>query len=109
MLLSSLGTSIANVGLPTLTQAFTASFQEVLSFPKIRSRRIRVKLTSKAHCLGGPPAVFRIWASRQFQTTIYASIQFALEYNSLQESVIWGIPIKDSLSIPGLPVRVGGK
>jgi EmrB/QacA subfamily drug resistance transporter len=29
MLLSSLGTSIANVGLPTLTQAFTASFQEV--------------------------------------------------------------------------------
>jgi EmrB/QacA subfamily drug resistance transporter len=29
MLLSSLGTSIANVGLPTLTQAFNASFQEV--------------------------------------------------------------------------------
>ncbi|MDB6171535.1 MAG: major facilitator superfamily 1 [Chthoniobacteraceae bacterium] len=29
MLLSSLGTSIANVGLPTLAQAFTASFQEV--------------------------------------------------------------------------------
>ena len=29
MLLSSLGTSIANVGLPTLTQAFAASFQEV--------------------------------------------------------------------------------
>jgi MFS family permease len=29
MLLSSLGTSIANVGLPTLTRAFTASFQEV--------------------------------------------------------------------------------
>jgi EmrB/QacA subfamily drug resistance transporter len=29
MLVSSLGTSIANVGLPTLTQAFTASFQEV--------------------------------------------------------------------------------
>lgn len=28
MLLSSLGTSIANVGLPTLTQAFDASFQE---------------------------------------------------------------------------------
>jgi hypothetical protein len=38
--------------------------------------------------------VFRIWASRQFQkiATIYASIQFALEYNALQESVIWGIP-----------------
>src|SRR5574338_444028 len=29
MLLSSLGTSIANVGLPMLAQAFTASFQEV--------------------------------------------------------------------------------
>lgn len=29
MLLSSLGTSIANVGLPTLAQAFTVSFQEV--------------------------------------------------------------------------------
>jgi len=29
ILLSSLGTSIANVGLPTLAQAFTASFQEV--------------------------------------------------------------------------------
>src|SRR3982074_1893991 len=29
VLLSSLGTSIANVGLPTLAQAFTASFQEV--------------------------------------------------------------------------------
>ncbi|MEF8746645.1 MAG: MFS transporter [Candidatus Accumulibacter propinquus] len=29
MLLSSLGTSIANVGLPTLAQAFSASFQEV--------------------------------------------------------------------------------
>jgi MFS family permease len=29
MLLSSLSTSIANVGLPTLAQAFTASFQEV--------------------------------------------------------------------------------
>ncbi len=29
MLLSSLGTSIVNVGLPTLTQVFTASFQEV--------------------------------------------------------------------------------
>jgi EmrB/QacA subfamily drug resistance transporter len=29
MLLSSLGTSIANVGLPTLAQSFTASFQEV--------------------------------------------------------------------------------
>lgn len=29
VLLSSLGTSIANVGLPTLTQAFTAPFQEV--------------------------------------------------------------------------------
>jgi EmrB/QacA subfamily drug resistance transporter len=29
MLLSSLGTSIANVGLPTLAHAFTASFQEV--------------------------------------------------------------------------------
>lgn len=29
MLLSSLGTSAANVGLPTLAQAFTASFQEV--------------------------------------------------------------------------------
>jgi EmrB/QacA subfamily drug resistance transporter len=29
MLLSALGTSIANVGLPTLTQAFNASFQEV--------------------------------------------------------------------------------
>src|SRR5688572_29198977 len=29
MLLSSLGTSIANVGLPTLAQAFTASFQHV--------------------------------------------------------------------------------
>src|SRR4051794_9838100 len=29
MLLSSLGASIANVGLPTLAQAFTASFQEV--------------------------------------------------------------------------------
>src|SRR6266705_1741386 len=29
MLLSSLGTSIANVALPTLAQAFTASFQEV--------------------------------------------------------------------------------
>lgn len=29
MLLSSLGTSIANVGLPTFTQAFSASFQEV--------------------------------------------------------------------------------
>src|SRR3979411_288281 len=29
MLLSSLGTSIANVGFPTLAQAFDASFQEV--------------------------------------------------------------------------------
>ena len=29
MLLSSLGASIANVGLPTLAQAFNASFQEV--------------------------------------------------------------------------------
>jgi MFS family permease len=29
MLLSSLGTSIANVGLPTLARAFNASFQEV--------------------------------------------------------------------------------
>src|SRR6185295_10543636 len=29
MLLSSLGTSIANVGLPTLAQAFDASFQEI--------------------------------------------------------------------------------
>src|SRR6266498_3903179 len=29
MLLSSLGTSIANVGLPTFAQAFNASFQEV--------------------------------------------------------------------------------
>src|SRR6185312_9186796 len=29
MLLSALGTSIANVGLPTLAQAFDASFQEV--------------------------------------------------------------------------------
>src|SRR3954449_6991880 len=29
MLLSSLGTSIANVGLPTLAQAFGASFQDV--------------------------------------------------------------------------------
>ncbi len=29
MLLSSLGTSIANVGLPTLAQAFAASFQDV--------------------------------------------------------------------------------
>ena len=29
MSLSSLGTSIANVGLPTLAQAFNASFQEV--------------------------------------------------------------------------------
>jgi MFS family permease len=29
MLLSSLGTSIANVGLPTLSQAFAATFQEV--------------------------------------------------------------------------------
>src|ERR1700675_892301 len=29
MLLSSLGTSIANVGLPTLAQAFNATFQEV--------------------------------------------------------------------------------
>lgn len=29
MLLSSLGTSVANVGLPTLAEAFTASFQEV--------------------------------------------------------------------------------
>ncbi len=29
MLLSSLGTSIANVGLPTLAQAFNASFQQV--------------------------------------------------------------------------------
>ncbi|NWE70662.1 MFS transporter, partial [Pseudomonas gingeri] len=29
MLLSSLGTSIANVGLPTLAQAFEASFQQV--------------------------------------------------------------------------------
>ncbi len=29
MLLSSLGTSIANVGLPTLAHAFTASFQQV--------------------------------------------------------------------------------
>ena len=29
MLLSSLGTSIANVGLPTLAQAFSASFHEV--------------------------------------------------------------------------------
>ena len=29
MLLSSLGTSIANVGLPTLAQAFDASFQAV--------------------------------------------------------------------------------
>ena len=29
MLLSSLGTSIANVGLPTLAQAFDASFQQV--------------------------------------------------------------------------------
>ena len=33
------------------------------------------------HCLGGPPAVFRIWASRQFQkiATICAGIQFSLE------------------------------
>src|SRR5258707_15144460 len=29
MLLSSLGTSIANVGLPTLAQAFNASFQDI--------------------------------------------------------------------------------
>ncbi|MDP3814289.1 MAG: MFS transporter, partial [Pseudomonas sp.] len=29
MLLSSLGTSIANVGLPTLAQAFNAAFQDV--------------------------------------------------------------------------------
>src|SRR5215467_10452665 len=29
MLLSSLGTSVANVALPTLAQAFTASFQDV--------------------------------------------------------------------------------
>ena len=29
MLLSSLGTSIANVGLPTLAQAFNAPFQQV--------------------------------------------------------------------------------
>src|SRR4051794_39260693 len=29
MLLSSLGTSIANVGMPTLAQAFNASFQDV--------------------------------------------------------------------------------
>jgi hypothetical protein len=29
MLLSSLGTSIANVGLPMLAQAFNASFQQV--------------------------------------------------------------------------------
>ena len=29
MLLSSLGTSIANVGLPTLAQAFGATFQQV--------------------------------------------------------------------------------
>ena len=29
MLLSSLGTSIANVGLPTLAKAFNASFQDV--------------------------------------------------------------------------------
>jgi MFS family permease len=29
MLLSSLGTSIANVGLPTMAQAFDASFQQV--------------------------------------------------------------------------------
>ncbi|POZ99254.1 MFS transporter, partial [Pseudomonas sp. MWU12-2312b] len=29
MLLSALGTSIANVGLPTLAQAFEASFQQV--------------------------------------------------------------------------------
>jgi MFS family permease len=29
MLMSSLGTSIANVGLPTLVQAFNASFQQV--------------------------------------------------------------------------------
>ena len=29
MLLSSLSTSIANVGLPTLAQAFTASFQKI--------------------------------------------------------------------------------
>ena len=29
MLLSSLGTSIANIGLPTLTEAFSASFQQI--------------------------------------------------------------------------------
>jgi len=67
------------------------------------------------HCLGGPPAVFRIWASKQFQKiTTYASmhcarVQFELEYNSLQESVIWGIPVKDFCQFRGVTVRVGGK
>lgn len=35
MLLASLGTSIANVGLPTLGQAFNASFQQVSSGPMV--------------------------------------------------------------------------
>ena len=43
--------------------------------------------------LGGQPAVFRIWGSRQFQkiATICAGIQFLLEYE-FGKGVIWGIP-----------------
>jgi hypothetical protein len=38
-----------------------------------------------------------------------ARVQFELEYNSLQESVIWGIPVKDFCQFRGVTVRVGGK
>lgn len=49
MLLSALGTSIANVGLPTLAQTFDASFQEVQWIVLAYLLGITALIVSKRH------------------------------------------------------------
>ncbi len=72
------------------TSSALNSEQDLASIPMAQGglSRLAIALLKSAgvtsdleHCLGGPPAVFEIWASSQFQkiATICTGIQFALE------------------------------
>ncbi len=59
MLLSSLGTSIANVGLPTLAQAFNSSFHEVQWHRQLTERVARTSPQSATRGVrGGFPEAY---------------------------------------------------
>ena len=83
MLLASLGTSIANVSLPSLAQAFDASFHAVqwvvlaylLAITAVRSEEHTSELQSRLH----PYAVFCLEHTSELQSRLHLVCRLLLE------------------------------